>query len=66
MQELWQQQLEWDEPLPPGLRTKWNIIAEDIYDASTIIIPRRYFSDSQANAFPIYLHVFADSSPKVY
>ena len=64
MQQLWQQQLEWDEPLPPELKTKWNSIADDIHDASTIIVPRRYFPDSQANASPIYLHVFADSSPK--
>ena len=30
IQDLWQQKLEWDKPLPAELETKWNDIARDI------------------------------------
>ena len=36
------------------------------HDAGTIIMPRHCFLDSQANASPFCLHVFADRSPKAY
>ena len=64
IQDLWQQKLEWDEPLPAELETKWNDIARDIQDASKLVLPRYFFPQIQSETQPIYLHVFADASPK--
>lgn len=66
MQELWQQRLEWDEPLPPELRTKWDSIADDIQEASKTTLSRRFFSQSETQTSTTYLHMFADASPKAY
>ena len=66
IQELWQRKLEWDEPLPTELETKWNDIARDIQEASKLVLPRCFFSQVQSKAQPVYLHVFADASPKAY
>ena len=66
MQDLWQQKVEWDEPLPQELELKWNSIARDIEDATKLIIPRRFFLQEQITAHPTSLHVFADASPKAY
>ena len=66
IQELWQQQLEWDEPLSQDLRTKWHSIAEDFQEANKITLPRCYFTESESQTSAAYLHVFADSSPKAY
>ena len=66
IQELWQRKLEWDEPLPTELEAKWNDMAQDIQEASKLILPRCFFSQVPSNAQPIYLHVFADASPKAY
>ena len=41
IQDLWQQQPEWDEPLPHELNTQWHNITNDIKEATTIILPRR-------------------------
>ena len=64
--ELWQQQLEWDEPLSQDLRTKWHSIAEDFQEASKIALPRCYFAESESQTSTTCLHVFADSNPKAY
>jgi len=66
IQELWQQRLEWDEPLALELGTKWHGIAEDIQETNKITLPRCYFSESESPTSTTYLHVFADSSPKAY
>ena len=66
IQELWQQRLEWDEPLALELGTKWHGIAEDIQETNKITLPRCYFSESESPTSSPYLHVFADSSPKAY
>ena len=66
IQELWQRKLEWDEPLPADLEAKWNDIARDIQEANKLVLPRCFFPQMQTEAQPIYLHVFADASPKAY
>lgn len=66
IQELWQQQLEWDEPLSPELSSRWHEIAASIREAATITFPRRFFPNSEAQPTVPYLHVFADASPKAY
>ena len=66
MQDLWQQQLEWDEPLPHELSTQWHTIANDIKEATTITLPKRFFPDTEVQPTVPYLHVFADACPKAY
>ena len=66
IQELWQRKLEWVEPLPTELEAKWDDIAQDIQEASKLVLPRCFFSQVQAIAQPIHLHIFADASPKAY
>lgn len=57
IQELWQQRLEWDEPLSLELRTKWHGVAEDIQEANKITLPR-YYSKSESPTSTTYLQVF--------
>ena len=66
IQELWQQQLEWDEPLSPELSSQWHEIARNIREAATITLPRRFFPSSETQPTEPCLHVFADASPKAY
>ena len=66
IQELWQKKLEWDEPLPTELEVKRHNIAQDIQEATKLILPRTFFPQYQTAEHPIYLHVFTDASPKVY
>ena len=46
--------------------TKWNDILRDIQEASKLVLPRCFFSQVQSKAQPVYLHGFADASPKAY
>ena len=66
IQELWQQQLEWDEPLSPELSSQWHEIAQNIEEAATITLHRRFFASSEMQPTAPYLHVFADASSKAY
>ena len=66
IQELWQQQLEWDEPLSPELTSQWHEVAPNIEAAATITFPRCFFPRSEMQSTTPYLHVFADASPKAY
>lgn len=68
MQELWQKNIGWDQPLEQSVRDKWNNIAEDIQKAVKITIPQRYShhnSDTDNRNAP-QLHIFADASTKAY
>ena len=63
MQEVWQQNLDWDEPVSQDIRERWLRIANDLIQSINITIPRSYFSPN-CSPGPIQLHVFADASPK--
>lgn len=64
IQELWQQQLEWDEPLTPELTR--HEAAQNLEPAATITLSRCFFPSSEMQSTTPYLHVFADASPKAY
>ncbi|MCY3927479.1 MAG: A17 family peptidase [Acidobacteria bacterium] len=65
LQELWGKCLQWDEPLHDDLKNKWNVISQNIQDATTLIsIPRQYFQFTPSSSATI--HVFADASTKAY
>ena len=66
IQELWQKELEWDEPIPADLTIKWNDIDGGIQEASKLVLPRCFLPQCRIDTHPIYLHVFADASPKAY
>ena len=66
IQELWQRKLEWDEPLSTELEAKWDNIGQDIQEAIKLVLLRFFFSQMHYKAQPIYLYVFADTSPKAY
>ena len=65
MQSLWQKRIDWDEPLDKDLQDEWLTIARDIQDATTMVIPRRYFTNEDLSP-ATQLHVFADASIKAY
>ena len=64
IQELWQINLDWDEPLDEPTKTRWLRIADDIREATKISIPRRYFTVHLNET--AQLHIFSDASPKAY
>ena len=43
MQELWQQSVDWDEPLDQQLRDKWRNIVIDLQNATGTTMTRHYF-----------------------
>ena len=65
MQSLWQKRIEWDKPLDKDLQDEWLTIARDIQDATTMVIPRRYFTNEDLSP-ATQLHVLADASIKAY
>ena len=65
MQELWQKNVGWDEPLEQSVRDKWSSIVDDLLKAAHVSISRRYFTtDQDCNIQE--LHTFADASLKAY
>ena len=65
MQELWQKNVGWDEPLEQSVREKWNNIVDDLRKAAHVFISRHYFNtDQDCNIQE--LHTFADASLKAY
>ena len=64
IQKLWQQDIDWDEPLSKAAEEEWLSIATDIQDAidtSSITFPTH-----NPTRQTIKLHVFADASPRAY
>ena len=64
IQELWKKHIDWDEPLEESFQHRWSKIAQDITEATNIVIPRQYFPSLQFSVQE--LHVFADASIKAY
>ena len=65
LQDLWGKHLQWDEPLHDELKNKWNVISQNIQNAtSQTSVPRQYFQFTPSS--PVALHIFADASTKAY
>ena len=61
IQELWRQQVDWDDPLPSDLQKKWSSWRDEVQELSKFRLQRHHqnlASDSQE----IQLHVFSDAS----
>lgn len=66
IQELRQRKVKWDEQLPTELEAKWDDIAQDIQEASKLVLPRCFFSQVQSKAQPTFSYMSAEPSPKAY
>ena len=64
IQELWKQQVGWDDPLNEYFSIRWSQVAADIEEGARVLMTRRYSVMSTNQC--IYLHVFADASTKAY
>lgn len=63
MQELWHRQLDWDEPLPDDMRTRWHNLRNDLQLTFSYQVNRFYHS---RETLPKEMHVFVDASKKAY
>lgn len=59
LQELWLEQLPWDEPVPEHLKAKWLAIREELTQVEQIAIPRWLQTLTTAK---VELHGFSDAS----
>ena len=64
MQQLWQQKLNWDQPIPSKLTATWNNVVTNLAQTPNLAIPRRYLQFKTEQ--PLTLHVFVDASMKAY
>jgi hypothetical protein len=63
LQKLWQDQMQWDEPLPTHFQQEWNQLCQTIPKLSQIKINRKVICSSVTN---IQIHGFCDSSERAY
>ena len=63
MQELWHRQMDWDEPLPDDMRTRWHNLRNDLL--LTFINQVKRFSQNPETV-PMEIHVFVDANKKAY
>ena len=67
IQELWQEGIDWEEPLPPSLGQKWRVLAKEIGDATKLEFPRRYFTSGVCvESNDTELQDLADACQKTY
>ncbi|KAK2578790.1 hypothetical protein KPH14_012728 [Odynerus spinipes] len=59
LQELWLQKLNWDDPLPPQLKSKWLLIKTDLTSLAKLSVPRWFNTLTDTT---VTLHGFADAS----
>ncbi|XP_046615350.1 uncharacterized protein LOC124302827 [Neodiprion virginianus] len=63
IQELWSAGLNWDDPLPKILATRWRIYEEELKDIALISVPRYFGSRANlAASQSVELHGFSDAS----
>ena len=65
-QELCEARLEWDEPLPPDLLTKWQALVSSLRRVHPLTIPRCYFEGLSLPASSCRLLGFCDASKMAY
>ncbi|XP_052752614.1 uncharacterized protein LOC128201063 [Galleria mellonella] len=65
LQDVWRSNIDWDTPFSPSEVSKWTEWFKELFDVSTIKIPRWY---AKQNGEPLHreLHVFADASELAY
>ena len=63
LQRLWQDQLQWDQPLPANFQQEWNQMHQSLSQLFQIKMNRKVICPSATN---IQIHGFCDSSEKAY
>nr|CAH7758363.1 unnamed protein product [Callosobruchus chinensis] len=63
LQQLWQQNLQWDEPLPLKLLDVWNHLISDIDLINSIQVSRHILVNHPVH---VKLHCFSDASQSAY
>ena len=66
LQNLFEQKLEWDEPLSGPLAREWQKFVSEPQQLNEISVPRYYFGALQARPQEIQLFGFCDSSSSAY
>ncbi|XP_042891950.1 uncharacterized protein LOC122266306 [Penaeus japonicus] len=65
-QEIWRLGLDWDEPLPNELQTKFNTWTQSLSCLKEWCIDRCYFTEVWNQMTGLELHAFGDASEKGY
>lgn len=63
LQEIWENNLDWDESIPQNLDTTWRNFTEELSQIKTVVIPRYVGTRLNNN---IQIHGFADASMRAY
>ncbi|XP_075157157.1 uncharacterized protein LOC142230391 [Haematobia irritans] len=64
IQQLWEDQISWDDELPEDPTTKWHAFRNALNTLDNTRIPRHVFDGQTAQH--IQMHVFVDASEKAY
>ena len=65
MQDLWKENLHWDDPIPVKYKNRWQSWVQQLEEVKTVQIPRCY-SPNGLTKDDVQLHLFCDSSSKAY
>ncbi|XP_065204074.1 uncharacterized protein LOC135834164 [Planococcus citri] len=65
LQQLWEEDFDWDQPIPNNLKIEWFELLEEFRKMSQVKLPRRCLSPHRINS-KVQLHVFTDASKKAY
>ncbi|XP_077497846.1 uncharacterized protein LOC144108501 [Amblyomma americanum] len=65
-QNLWQRNVEWDDPLPSDVAERWLTWHGELKHLSEVQVPRYYGADVNGQSTKTDLHIFADASPVAY
>ncbi|GBM59390.1 hypothetical protein AVEN_17422-1 [Araneus ventricosus] len=64
LQNTWERDLKWDEPLPPDIHEIFQSWLDEVDTVSQISLSRPYFLNTETE--PAEIHIFSDASPKAY
>ncbi|XP_077536014.1 uncharacterized protein LOC144148339 [Haemaphysalis longicornis] len=66
LQDIWRENLDWEDPLPYRLRSIWPKWAEEVALLHDVVIPRFLGAGRDGQNRTSNLHVFADASESAY
>jgi len=64
LQELWKEELTWDQSIPDTFQKQWNDWMEELFQLSNLIQIPRFLQFKSSRI--VEIHVFADASTKVF
>ncbi|GFX36472.1 integrase catalytic domain-containing protein [Trichonephila clavipes] len=65
LQDLWKEEIQWDDPLPTHIEKEWKKLCEELPHLRNLKIPRLVL-DSTLLEDDVELHSFGDTSKKAY